>query len=148
MINVECNTKLLKAAFNLVVIFINYLFRRDPLLFGFDGNGCSMLIRTTDIDNIFSPEPEMPYKNISRKISSSQMPNVKGAVRVRQSRSYCISLKIFRFQCGIIFCKDSDRTEIDLRCVNQTINSTFAYRLSPYVLSQPMHSTPVFKKRR
>ncbi|PRD33420.1 UNVERIFIED_CONTAM: MitHPPK/DHPS [Trichonephila clavipes] len=52
VIYVERDPELLEALLDLKVVFINDLLWSNAFFFGFDGNGCTMFIRTTDINHI------------------------------------------------------------------------------------------------
>ena len=61
------------------------LFKR---FFYYRGNRYSMLIRSADMDHLFSFETQVSGINISRNIYTGQMPDMHRAVSIRQRCSY------------------------------------------------------------
>ena len=87
-IYVERNSKFFKRFFYYRMIPIDYILRSDTFSFSLQGNRYSMLIRSADMDHLFSFETQISGINISRNIYTGQMPDMHRAVSIRQRCSY------------------------------------------------------------
>ena len=72
-IDVKLNTEVGKRFFYNIVIFVNNILRRAPLLPGLNGNGNSMLIGAAYKESLPATHSEVPDINICRDIDPGKV---------------------------------------------------------------------------
>ena len=75
-IDIERDTELFERIFDDLMITVNNILRSHSLFLSLDGNGHSMLIRTTDKYYFFSFLPQIAHINIGRNINTGQMTDI------------------------------------------------------------------------
>ena len=82
-IDIERDTELFERIFDDLMITVNNILRSHSLFLSLDGNGHSMLIRTTDKYYFFSFLPQIAHLNIGRNINTGQMTDMHRPVSIR-----------------------------------------------------------------
>src|SRR5690606_387294 len=84
VINIKRDPKLLKTRLDLGMVLVNNCLWCCPFLLRLDGNGRTMLIRTTHIDHIPCIQTQKTNVNIGRDVGTRQVTNMQWTVGIRQ----------------------------------------------------------------
>ena len=96
-IDVERDTQFGKGVLDYLVVTIHNILRSDTLLAGFDGDGYTMLVATSDKHYVLALGTQVTHIDIGGDINTRQMSDVDRAIGIRQSRSNCITFVMLVF---------------------------------------------------
>ena len=110
-VDVERDAEILERIADQRVITVNDILRGHALAPCLDRNGHSVFVAASYHHHLFSLEPKISYIDVGRYIYSGQMPDVYGAVRIRQCRRHKCPFEfahlyiLFEFTKLLHFCK-------------------------------------------
>ena len=100
-IDIEGDAELLKRVLDHLMITVYDILRGDALLAGTDGDGHTMLVRTTDKQHFALLQTEIAHIDISGHIHTGQMTDVHTAIGVWQRRRHRRALVSLIFHSSI-----------------------------------------------
>src|SRR5688572_12518999 len=95
MINIECNSQLLKTVAHLNVILVDNGAGCRIFFQGLVWDSRAVLIASANEQHVLPQRTQITNVDIGWDISAGQMPDVFGAISVRQRGSNSISLELF-----------------------------------------------------
>ncbi len=94
---IELDSYPVKGVFDRLMIALHDLLRRDSFLACGDGDRRAMLVRSTDIDDVLSFQPEKPNEDIGRQICACNVTYMQLAIGIGECAcdniSHCLSFK-------------------------------------------------------
>ena len=86
-IDVERHAEPSERLFDQLVVAVDDLLGRDPLLAGLDGDGHAVLVRSADRNHVAAPQPQIARVDVRRYVDARQMADMHGTVGIGQRRS-------------------------------------------------------------
>ena len=93
-VDVEIDSESLETVGYDLMVLVYYILGSAALLAGLDGDRHAVLVAAAHIQHILSAETQVPYINVRRHIHSGKMPDMHGAVRIRQRTGHQGSLEL------------------------------------------------------
>src|SRR5690606_6400195 len=87
VIDIKRYTEFFKRFFDLLIVGIDNFTWRHTFFLSFNGDSGTMLVRTTNVHDIFIIQAQKAHINIARNICPRKVAYMQGAIRIRKSGS-------------------------------------------------------------